>query len=81
MADIKQTAILEFAVDQTQAQKELVQTEKNINSLKKEQKELNQEYKEGKVSEDKYIESNLKLQRALKSETTQKQTLNKLLQT
>jgi len=79
--DIRKTAILEFAIDQTQAQKQLVQTEKNINSLKKEQAELNKEYKAGKISEDQYIESNLKLQRAIKSETTQKQSLNKLLET
>ena len=45
MADIQQTAILTFEVDQKQAQKKLVQTEKNINYLKKEQAELNQEYK------------------------------------
>lgn len=79
--DIRKTAILEFEVDQTQAKKQLVQTEKNIISLKKEQADLNKEYKEGKISEDKYIESNLKLQRAIKSETSQKQSLNKLLET
>jgi hypothetical protein len=81
MAIQQETVVLNLEVDQTQAQKNLVQTEKNINSLKRQQAELNKEYKEGKISEDKYIESNLKLQRALKTETDQKKSLNRLLET
>lgn len=77
----EETIILNLEVDQTQAQKNLVQTEKNINALKRQQAELNKEYKEGKISEDQYIQSNLKLQRALKTETDQKKSLNRLLET
>lgn len=81
MADQEETILLEFTVDQTQAQQSLVQTEKNIISLKKQQAELNKEYKEGKISEDQYIESNLKMQKALKTEGDQKKTLTRLLDT
>lgn len=78
---MEETVILNFEVDQTQAQKNLIQTEKNILSLKKQQAELNKEYKAGKITEDQYIQSNLKLQKAIANETTQKRTLNKLLET
>lgn len=77
----EETIILNLEVDQTQAQKELTKTEKNIISLKKQQAELNKEYKAGKITEDQYIQSNLKLQKAIATETTQKRTLNKLLET
>jgi len=76
---MEETIILNFEVDQTQAQKQLVQTEKNIRALKKEQADLNKEYKAGKITEDQYVESNIKLQRALKAEAQQKNSLNKLL--
>lgn len=78
---MEETVILNFEVDQTEAQRSLIQTEKNITSLRKEQALLNKEYKAGKVTEDQYIESNLRLQKAIKTETSQKSTLNKLLDT
>src|SRR5688572_4205327 len=77
---MEETVILNFEVNQTEAQKTLVQTEKNINSLKRQQAELNKEYKQGKIDEDKYAESNLRIQAAVKKETEQKRILNKLLQ-
>lgn len=77
---IEQTAILTFEVDQTQAQKALVQTEKNILSLKQQQAELNKEYKAGKITQDQYVQANLQLQKAIKAETSQKNTLNKALE-
>lgn len=78
---MEETILLNFEVDQTQAQQNLIQTEKNIISLKKQQAELNKEYKEGKISEDQYVESNLKMQKALKTEGDQKKTLTRLLDT
>lgn len=81
MADQTQTILLEFTVDQTQAQQNLVQTEKNILSVKKQQAELNKEYKAGKITEDEYVKSNIKLQQSLKKEVDQKNVLNKTLQT
>lgn len=78
---MEETVILKFEIDQTQAQKQLIQTEKNISALKKEQQALNKEYKAGKVSEDQYIESNLRLQKEIKKEVQQKTSLTKLLDT
>lgn len=78
---MEETILLNFTVDQTQAQQSLVQTEKNILSLKKQQSELNKEYKAGKISEDEYVKSNIKLQQSLKKEVDQKNILNRTLQT
>lgn len=78
---IQETVILNFEVDQTDAQKNLVLTEKKIISLKKEQAELNKQYKAGEVSQDQYVESNLRLQREIKKESDQKRNLTKLLAT
>lgn len=78
---IQETVILNFEVDQTDAQKNLVLTEKKIISLKKEQADLNKQYKAGEVSQEQYIESNLRLQRELKKESDQKRNLTKLLAT
>lgn len=76
----EETALLTFEVDQTAAQASLIQTEKNIISLKKQQAELNKEYKAGKVAEDDYVESNLKLQQNIKKEGDQKRSLVKLIE-
>lgn len=78
---MEETVLLELEIDQGQANKDLVQTEKNILSLKKQQADLNKELKAGKISEDEYVKSNLKLQSALQKETAQKNTLNRLLKT
>lgn len=78
---MEEQLILNLEVNQSEANKQLIQTEKALSSLKKEQSELNKEYKAGKISEDQYVESNLKLQRAIKSETDQKRVLNKALET
>lgn len=82
MADeIKETAILDFQVDQGQAVKDLEKTESAIIDLKKQQQELNKEYKAGKITQQEYVRENLKLQQALKKESDQKRTLNKLIET
>lgn len=81
MADTTETLILDVKIDQADANKQLIQTEKNIEALRKESAALRKEYKDGKISEDEYIKSNLKLQQALKTETEQKNTLNKLINT
>lgn len=78
---MEETILLNFEVDQTQAQQNLVQTEKNILSVKKQQADLNKEYKAGKITEDEYVKSNIKLQQSLKKEVDQKNVLNKTLQT
>lgn len=78
---MEETIILNLEVDQTQANKQLIATEKNILSLKKQQADLNKEYKEGKISEDQYVAANLRLQKAVKTETDQKRVLNRALET
>lgn len=82
MADeLKQTAILDFQVDQGQAIKDLEKTESAILDLKKQQSELNKEYKAGSITQQQYVAQNLKLQQSLKKEQDQKRTLNKLIET
>lgn len=76
-----ETIILDFQIDQSQAITQLKQTEKAIIALKDEQRDLNKAYKEGEISQDEYIEENLKLQQQIKKETDQKKTLVKSLET
>jgi hypothetical protein len=77
----EETILLKVEIDQSDAQKQLVQTEKNLLNLKKQQAELTKEYKEGKVSQDEYVKSNLALQKSIAKETDQKRTLTKLVDT
>jgi hypothetical protein len=77
----EETILLNVQIDQSDAQKQLVQTEKNLLSLKKQQAELTKEYKAGKISQDEYVKANLSLQKAIKTETDQKRTLTKLVDT
>lgn len=76
-----ETILLDVQIDQSDAQKQLVQTEKNLLSLKKQQADLTKEYKAGKISQDDYVEANLRLQKAITKENDQKRTLNKLIDT
>lgn len=77
----EETILLNVQIDQSDAQKQLVATEKSLLALKKQQAELTKEYKAGKISEDEYVKSNLALQKAIKTETDQKRTLTKLVDT
>lgn len=76
-----ETILLDVQIDQSDAQKQLVQTEKNLLNLKKQQAELTKEYKAGKISQDDYVEANLRLQKAITKENDQKRTLTKLIDT
>jgi hypothetical protein len=77
----EETIIIDVQIDQADAQKQLVASEKAILALRKESAALRKEYDAGKISEDEYVESNLRLQKALKNETEQKKTLTKLIDT
>jgi hypothetical protein len=77
----EETIIIDVQIDQADAQKQLVASEKAILALRKESAALRKEYDAGKISEDEYVESNLRLQKALKNETDQKKTLTKLIDT
>lgn len=77
----EETIILNIEIDQKDAANKLAATEKAITSLKKDVSDLSKEYKEGKISEDAYVEANLKMQAALKKEQAQKRDLIKLTET
>lgn len=77
----EETILLDVQIDQSDAQKQLVQTEKNLLNLKKQQAELTKEYKAGKISQDDYVEANLRLQKSISKENDQKRTLTKLIDT
>lgn len=81
MADQTKTILLDVQINQSDANKQLVATEKNLLELKKAQADLTKEYKAGKITQDQYVESNLKLQRAITKENDQKRTLTKLIST
>ena len=81
MADINETVILSFEVDQSKAVKDLERTENAILDLKKEQRELNKEYAKGEIEQAQYVKENIRLQNSLKKESDQKRTLNKLIET
>lgn len=78
---MEETILLEFQVDQSQAQKDLEKTEKALLDTKKAQQELQTQYKKGEISQEQYIKENLKLQNTLKKEGEQKRTLTKLIET
>jgi hypothetical protein len=77
----EETVILNFEVDQSKAVKDLERTEKALLNLKDEQRDLTKEYKAGVISQDQYVRQNLKLQQSIAKESTQKRTLNKLIET
>lgn len=81
MADTTETLILDVQIDQSDAQKQLVQTEQTMNRLKKEAADLRKEYNAGKISEEQYAEASLRIQKAQKTEAEQKRTLTKLVDT
>lgn len=75
----EETVILNFEVDQGQAEKELIALNKAMLNNKEEQQELNKAYKQGTITQDEYVKENLRLQQNLKKEQTQVQTLTKLI--
>lgn len=78
---MEETVILEFKVDQAEAQKSLEQTEKNLIDLKDAQRDLTKEYNKGNITQTQYVRENLKLQNAIKKEQDQKRTLIKTVET
>lgn len=78
---MEETVILEFKVDQADAQRQLEQTEKALIDLRDEQALLRKEYNAGKLTQTQYIKENLRLQNSIKKETDQKRTLIKTVET
>lgn len=77
MSDESKQLILSIVVNTETAQKNLQQAEKNILSLKNAQKDLNKEYKEGKITEDAYVQTKIKLDKQLKSESETRRSLQR----
>lgn len=77
----EETVILNFEIDQSSAERDLKKLEKVIQDNKKAQQDLTKAYKAGQVTQEEYIEENLRLQQNLNKEQSQKKTLITLLNT
>lgn len=78
---MEETLILNFEVDQGKAESQLKKVEGLILDNRKAQQELTKAYKQGTITQEEYIDENLRLQQNLKKEQDQKRTLTKLLET
>lgn len=78
---MEETVILNFEVDQGKAEQQLKKVEGLILDNKKAQQDLTKAYKQGTITQDEYIDENIRLQQNLKKEQEQKKTLTKLLET
>lgn len=78
---MEETVILNFEVDQSKAESQLKKVEGLILDNRKAQQELTKAYKQGTITQEQYIDENLRLQQNLKKEQDQKRTLTKLLET
>lgn len=76
-----ETVILNFEVDQGKAERDLVKIEGLLLDNKKAIADLSAAYKKGTISQEEYIEENLRLQGNIKKEQEQKKTLVKLIDT
>lgn len=81
MATEKEEIILDIQIDQGQAEKDLVKIEKALMANKKAVADLNKAYKEGTITQDEYIEENIRLQAVQKKEQEQKRNLVRLIET
>lgn len=77
----KEEVIIEFKIDQGAAFRDLEKLEKVIIDNRNAQKELNDALKKGNVTQEEYIQENLRLQQNLKKEQDQKRTLTQLINT
>lgn len=78
---MEETVILNFEVDQSKAESQLKKVEGLILDNRKAQQELTKAYKQGTITQEEYIDENIRLQQNLKKEQDQKRTLTKLLET
>ena len=78
---MEETVLLNFEIDQGQAEAQLVALNKAILNNKKEQQELNKAYKAGTITQDEYVQENIRLQANLKKEQEQVKTVTKLINT
>jgi hypothetical protein len=81
MADIKETVLLDFQIDQGQAEKDLIAVNKAILNNKEAAQELTKAYKAGTITQDEFVTESIRIQQNLKKEQGQVQTLTKLINT
>lgn len=81
MATEKEEIILEVKIDQQQAEKDLVKVEKAIMANKEAVNDLSKAYKAGTITQEEFIEENIRLQANQKKEQDQKKQLIRLIDT
>lgn len=81
MADQTETILLEFVVDQGAAEKQLEKIEGILLDNKKAQQELTKAYKAGNITQEEYVQENIRLQQNIKKEQGLKQTLIRTINT
>lgn len=74
-AQQEETVLLNFEVDQAAAERQLLKVEGIILDNKKAQQELTKAYKAGNITQQEYVEENLRLQQNLAKETKIRNTL------
>lgn len=77
----EETVLLNFEIDQGQAEKQLIALNKAMLNNKEEQAELNKAYKAGTVTQDDYVKENIRLQQNLKKEQEQVKQVTRLINT
>lgn len=75
------TILLHFEVDQGAAEQDLKKIEQLLLQNKEAQQELTAAYKKGNITQEEYVEENIRLQQNIKKEQDQKKTLIRTLET
>lgn len=78
---MEETVIYKFEIDQGQAEQDLKKLEGVILDNKKAQQDLAKAYKAGNITQEEYVEENIRLQQNLKKENDQKKVLIRTLET
>lgn len=78
---MEQTVLLKFEVDQGNAEKQLIAVNKSLLNNKKAQQDLSAAYKKGTITQDEYVQENIRLQNTIKKEQQESAKLTKLIQT
>lgn len=76
---MEETVLLNFQIDQGQAEKELIAVNKAILNNKEAAQELNKAYKAGELTQEEYVKENIILQQHLKKNQQQSQVLTKVI--
>lgn len=78
---MEETILLNLEVDQGQAEKDLIAVNKAILNNKEAAQELTKAYKAGTITQEEYVEENIRLQQNLKKNQQLSQSLTKVINT